>query len=117
MGKQSKGGATRNGDRSEGGFAGKAQAYSGVRKCIFTMKSACPCRDAGKSPHQASDIAKKKERRRLHFRIARLRRGGSLELLTDQALHGMEMAIREIFVTLFAGRYRFLRGPEALNAL
>ena len=61
--------------------------------------------------------SRKKERRRSNSRITRLRRGGSVELLTDQALHGMEMAIREIFVTLFAGRYRFLRGPEALNAL
>jgi hypothetical protein len=59
-------------------------------------------------------FTKKKKRRRLNVRI---RRGGAVELLTDQALHGMEMAIREIFVTLFASRYRFLRGPEALNAL
>jgi len=81
------------------------------------MKSACPCRDAGKSPHQTCYIARKKERRRLNVSIARLRRGGSVELLTDQALHGMEMAVREIFVTLFASRYRFLRRPEALNAV
>ena len=61
--------------------------------------------------------SRKKERRRSNSRIARLMRGGSVELLTDQALHEMEMAIREIFVTLFAGRYCFLGGPEALNTL
>src|SRR5437867_447252 len=81
------------------------------------VKSAPSLQGCGEVPAPGLLHSQKKERGRLHVRIARLRRRGSVELLADQTLHGMEMAIREIFVTLFAGRYRFLRGPEALNAL